>query len=85
MSSIDVLRRDLLVARGLTPMTAAEMDALRLRCAAEAADGRFEIYKLSLAYDNPVARREHGFPDDPVQKEIKQLEDEVMNPGGTSR
>ena len=85
MSSIDVLRRDLLVARGLTPMTAAEMDALRLRCAAEAADGRFEIYKLSLAYDNPVARREHGFPVDPVEKEIKQLDDEVMNPDGTSR
>ena len=85
MSSIDVLRRDLLVARGFTPMTAAEMTALREACAPMAADGRFELYKLSLRYDNPAARRAHGYPTDPVQKEIAQTIDEVMSTQGTSR
>jgi aryl-alcohol dehydrogenase-like predicted oxidoreductase len=83
MSSIDVLRRDLLVARGFTPMSAAEMDALRASCAPEAADGRYEVYKLSLRYDNPEARQAHGFPDDPLQKEIRLTFDELM--GTTSR
>jgi uncharacterized protein len=85
MSSIDVLRRALLVARGFTPMTAAEMAALRERCAPLAADGRFELYKLSLRYDNPVARREHGYPSDPKEKEIAQTIDEVMGTQDTSR
>ncbi len=85
MSSIDVLRHDLAVARGFTPMSGPEMDALRARCAAAAGDGRFELYKVSLRYDNPAARYEHGFPDDPLQKEIALLDDEVMNPSGSSR
>jgi predicted aldo/keto reductase-like oxidoreductase len=85
MSSIDVLRRDLLVARGFTPMPAAEMAALRESCAPMAADGRFELYKLSLRYDNPVARCAHGFPPDPTEKEIAQTIDEVMDTHGTSR
>ncbi len=85
MSSIDVLRQDLEVARGFTPMAAVEMAALRAASAPLAADGRFELYKLSLRYDNPEARRAHGFPTDPTEKEIAQSLDEVMNPQGNSR
>jgi predicted aldo/keto reductase-like oxidoreductase len=85
MSTIDVLRRNLLLARGFTPMSEEEMAALRARCAPMAADGRFELYKVSLRYDNPEARRAHGFPTDPQQKEISQEIDEVMGTGGTSR
>jgi uncharacterized protein len=83
MSSIDVLRRDLLVARGFQPMSKVEMAALRASSAPMAADGRYELYKLSLRYDNPEARRAHGFPVDPTEKEIEQTTDEVM--GTTSR
>jgi aryl-alcohol dehydrogenase-like predicted oxidoreductase len=85
MSTIDVLRRDLLLARGFTPMPEEEMAALRARCAPMAADGRFELYKVSLRYDNPEARRAHGFPMDPKQKEIAQEIDDVMGTGDTSR
>jgi uncharacterized protein len=85
MSSIDVLRRDLEIARGFTPMAPVEMAALRASSAPMAADGRFELYKLSLRYDNPQARWAHGFPADPTEKEISQTIDEVMNPRGTSR
>ena len=50
-----------------------------------AADGRYELYKLSLRYDNPEARRAHGFPTDPTEKETAQSIEEVMNPKGLSR
>jgi predicted aldo/keto reductase-like oxidoreductase len=73
MDSLDVLRQNLRVARGFTPMTAEEMQTLRQRCSHAAADGRHEPYKLSLKFDNPQARWAHGFPLDPTQKEVKEM------------
>ncbi|HZY89101.1 MAG TPA: aldo/keto reductase [Gemmataceae bacterium] len=73
MDSLDVLRQNLRVARGFTPMTDKEMQALRDRCAEAAGDGRYEPYKLSLKFDNPQARWAHGFPLDPTQKEVKEM------------
>src|SRR5438477_9117633 len=60
VDSLDVLRQNLRIARGFTPMTDGEMDALRARCAPTAADGRYEPYKVSLRYDNPVTRLPAG-------------------------
>jgi predicted aldo/keto reductase-like oxidoreductase len=85
MSSLDVLRRNLRVARGFVPMSGDEMAALRARCAPLAADGRFELYKVSLRYDNPEARRAHGFFTDPKEKETAQIIDYVMGTDDTSR
>ena len=73
MDSFDVLRQNLRVARGFTPMTAADMQALRDRCAEAAGDGRHESYKLSLRFDNPQARLAHGFPLDVTQKEVQEM------------
>jgi len=73
VDSLDVLRQNLRIARGFTPMTDGEMDALRARCAPTAADGRYEPYKVSLRYDNPVTRLPHGFPIDPTQREVKDM------------
>jgi len=73
MDSIDVLRQNIRVARAFTPMTDEEMDALRERCAPAAADGRFEPYKVSLRYDNPITRLPHGFPIDSTQREIRDM------------
>ena len=70
---LDVLRQNLRVARGFQPMTAEEMQALRDRCAKEAGDGRHEVYKLSLKFDNPQARLPHGFPVDLQQKEVQEM------------
>jgi predicted aldo/keto reductase-like oxidoreductase len=72
MESVDKLRANLKIARGFEPMNPEEMQRLRDRCRATAADGRFELYKVSLAFDNPHARQAHGFPIDPVQKEVKE-------------
>jgi aryl-alcohol dehydrogenase-like predicted oxidoreductase len=73
MDSLAVLRQNLRVARGFTPMTAAQMQALRDRCARAAGDGRHEPYKLSLKFDNPQARLAHGFPLDITQKEVQEM------------
>jgi aryl-alcohol dehydrogenase-like predicted oxidoreductase len=67
ISGIDsrrVLRQNLKIARDFRPMSAVEMDALRLRLAAEAADGRFELYKVSARHEGPEGRKQHGFPDE---------------------
>lgn len=73
MDSLDVLHQNLSVACGFKPMSAEEMQSLRARCAEVAADGRFEPYKLSLAFDNPQARLPHGFPLDIKQKEVQEM------------
>ena len=73
MDSVKVLHQNLEVARGFKPFTPAEMDALRQKCAATAADGRFEVYKGSLRFDNPMTRLPHGFPIDQAQKEVKTM------------
>ena len=64
IDSLKVLRQNLEVARDFKRMSAAEMDTLRLRVAAEAADGRFELYKVSAKHEGPEGRKQHGFPDD---------------------
>jgi aryl-alcohol dehydrogenase-like predicted oxidoreductase len=72
IDSLAVLHQNLAVARGFRPLTAAQMQDLRDRCARFAADGRFEVYKTSLKYDNPQAREPHGFPLDAKQKEVEE-------------
>jgi uncharacterized protein len=73
MDSLAVLRQNLAIARGFTPMTPTGMDDLRTRCAPTAADARYEPYKVSLRYDNPVTRMPHGFPIDPTQREVTDM------------
>jgi aryl-alcohol dehydrogenase-like predicted oxidoreductase len=62
MPSLAILQQNLEVARSFTPMTAAEMEALRARIAAVAADGRYELYKTSMKYEGDEGRKQHGFP-----------------------
>ncbi len=61
IDSLAVLHQNLAIARGLKPMTSEEMQSLRQRCAAFAADGHLELYKSSLRYDGDVGREQHGF------------------------
>ena len=62
IDSLKVLRQNLRIARTFTPMSAAEMQELRTRCAEDAADGHFELYKTSKKYDGPPGRKVHKFP-----------------------
>ena len=52
---------NLAVARGFTPLTEMQMQALRDRCAAVAADGHLELYKSTMKYDGDVGRTQHGY------------------------
>ena len=62
IDSLKVLRQNLRIARDFTPMTADEMQQLRTRCAPDAADGHFELYKTSKKFDGPPGRKQHKFP-----------------------
>jgi aryl-alcohol dehydrogenase-like predicted oxidoreductase len=73
MDSLEALRKNLRVARGFKPLSGEQMQALRDRCAGPAGDGRHEVYKLSLRFDNPQARSAHGFPLDITQKEVQEM------------
>jgi aryl-alcohol dehydrogenase-like predicted oxidoreductase len=77
----EVLRQNLRLAQNFPPLTAAEMQALRDRCRQYAADGRFELYKVSLKFDNPEARLTHQFPLDMQQVEVKEMLGASTNDG----
>ena len=81
IDSLEVLHQNLQIAQTFTPMTEAEMDALRERCKPDAADGRYELYKLSLKFDNPEARLAHGFPLDTQQSEVQDMLGATENTG----
>jgi uncharacterized protein len=81
MEKPEYLEKNLAVARGFTPMSSSEMQALRTRVRAQAADGRFELYKVSLKYDNPEARMAHDFPLDDQMAEVKEMLKATENSG----
>lgn len=62
IDSLKVLHQNLRIAGNFQPMSADEMRALRTRCAQEAADGHFELYKTSKKFDGPPGRKQHKFP-----------------------
>ncbi len=80
MDKIDVVEQNLKIARGFEPLAQEEMASLRQR-SQQYADGRFELYKVSLKYDNPEARLANDFPLDMQQKEVKEMMHATENTG----
>src|SRR6266850_8094748 len=62
IDSLAVLRQNLAIARGFTPMTPEDMQLLHQRCAPFAADGHLELFKSTKRYDGGVGREQHGYP-----------------------
>lgn len=62
MESLAVLEQNLAIARNFKPMEPAEMDGLRDRVRAVAADGRYERFKTTKFYDADIGRQQHGYP-----------------------
>jgi predicted aldo/keto reductase-like oxidoreductase len=81
MERLDVLHQNLKVAQSFQPMTPDEMQALRDRTREVSADGHFELYKVSLKFDNPEARMAHGFPLDLQSVEVKEMIQATGNTG----
>jgi predicted aldo/keto reductase-like oxidoreductase len=81
METLDILRQNLKIAQNFQPFTDSEMAALRARLKQSAGDGRYELYKLSLKYDNPEARMAHGFPIDTQSVEVQEMLKATQNTG----
>ena len=62
IDSMKVLKQNLAIADGFRPLTKAQMEQIRHRVAAPAADGRFERYKTTAEHDADEGRAQHGFP-----------------------
>jgi hypothetical protein len=79
--SLEVLHQNLQIAQNFKPFSESEMQELRDRCKQDASDGRYELYKLSLKFDNPEARLAHHFPLDTEQSEVKDMLGAPQNTG----
>lgn len=80
MEKTDVVEQNLRIAQNFEPLSPEEMNSLRERGRLYA-DGRYELYKVSLKYDNPQARLAHSFPLDLQSKEVKEMVRETQNTG----
>lgn len=80
MDKMEIVEQNLKIAQNFNPMKPEEMAELRKRCG-RYADGRYELYKVSLKYDNPEARLAHDFPLDMQQLEVKQMLKATDNTG----
>jgi uncharacterized protein len=81
VDKVEVLRQNVRIARGFKPMTEAEMQGLRDRTKQAAGDGRYELYKVSMRFDNPEARIAHHYPLDMQQVEVKEMLKAAENTG----
>jgi uncharacterized protein len=81
IDKLEVLRQNVKIAQSFQPMSSAEMQALRDRTKQTAGDGRYEMYKVSLRFDNPEARLAHGFPLDEQSVEVKEMLKATENTG----
>lgn len=81
METMKILEQNLTIAQNFQPMTQREMTSIEQRVAQQAADGRYEPYKVGLKYDNPEARLAHNFPLDMQQKEVKEMVRGAENTG----
>ena len=66
IDTMEVLDQNLAVAVNFQPFSSAEMQQLRDRNRQFAADGRFELFKITTKYDGKVGRQQHHFP--PVEE-----------------
>jgi uncharacterized protein len=62
IDSLKVLRQNLRIAGGFTPMSSAQRKAYERQLVDEAGDGRFELYKTTAQHEGPVGRAQHGYP-----------------------
>ncbi len=81
MEKPDILKQNLQIAQGFQPLSADQLQALARRVSQVAADGRLELFKVSLKYDNPEARLAHDFPLDMQSKEVQEMMKSTLNDG----
>jgi hypothetical protein len=81
MEKMEYLEENPKTAQSFTPFSEAEMQSLRDRAKPYAGDGRFELYKTSIKFDNPETRYAHDFPQDMQSIEMRQIAKAAANTG----
>jgi predicted aldo/keto reductase-like oxidoreductase len=81
METKEILHQNLRIAQAFRPFNDADMQAVRDQVKPVSADGRFELYKSSIKFDNPEARLAHGYPLDLESAEVKEMVRAVDNTG----
>ena len=61
IDSMDILKQDLAIARGLKPFGEQELKDLLAKVKPHAGDGRHERFKSTIDFDGPYHRKQHGF------------------------
>ena len=62
IDSMRILRQNLRIVRGFSPMNAHERKEYEASLLNNALDGRFELYKTTAEHEGEVGRKQHGFP-----------------------
>ena len=62
IDSLKVLRQNLRIARGFSPMSARSGRRMSAASPTSRCDGRFELYKTTAEHEGDVGRKQHGFP-----------------------
>ncbi len=62
IDSMQVLDQNLKVAVNFEALDVKAMQSLRDQCHVMAADGRYELFKMTTKYDGKVGREQHHFP-----------------------
>jgi len=62
VDSMQILDQNLKVAVNFEVLDAKGMQSLRDQCRVLAADGRYELFKMTAKYDGKVGRAQHHFP-----------------------
>jgi len=61
VDTLEVLHQNLAIACGFKPLEASAMQALREWCRTYSADGRLELFKMTVKYDGKIGREQHGY------------------------
>jgi uncharacterized protein len=63
MNSMGVLKQNLEIVSGFSPLSESRMEELRSRSRQlHARDGHMELFKTTVMYDGKVGREQHGYP-----------------------
>jgi predicted aldo/keto reductase-like oxidoreductase len=61
MDSMDVLKKNVAIARAFKPLSAEETETLLAKVKPHAGDGRHEKFKSTVEFDGPYHQKQHGF------------------------
>jgi len=62
--TIDQMMADIRTARSSEPLSKAEKGEILMLAEPHAGDGRYELFKSTQRFDNPMYRKMHGFPEE---------------------